>query len=64
MYVATGSLSVYGTTIRSYGLVDTIYQVINSTYRYTWGFSILATSKMAYSSQNTTSYLELVILYQ
>ena len=38
-----GSLSVYGTTIRGCGLlVDIFHQVVNSTYGYTWGFSILA----------------------
>ena len=30
-YIAVGSLSIYGTTIRSCGVVDTIYQVVNST---------------------------------
>ena len=52
MYIAMGSLSVYGTTIRDFGVVDTIYQVVNSTYGYTYGFSILATGQRAYSSQN------------
>ena len=30
MYIAVGSLSVYGTTIRGCEVVDTIYQVVNS----------------------------------
>ena len=63
MYIAMRSLSVYGITTRSCGLVDTIYQVVNSTYRYKWGFSVLATGKRASSSQNTTFYMELVLLY-
>ena len=63
MYIAMGSLSVYGTTIRGCRVVDTIYQVVNLTYGYTWDFSILATGKRAYSSQNKTFYLELVLLY-
>ena len=33
------------------------------TYGYKWGFSILATGKMAYSSQNKTFYLELDLLH-
>ena len=52
MYIVMRSLSVYGTTIRGCRVVDTIYQVVNSTYGYTWGFSVLATGKRAYSSQN------------
>ena len=32
MYIAVGSLSVYGTMIRGCGVVNTIYQVVNSTY--------------------------------
>ena len=31
-YIAMGSLNVYGTTIRGCGVVDTIYQVVNSTF--------------------------------
>ena len=57
------SQSVYGTTIRGCGVVDTIYQVVKSTYGYTWGFYTLATGKRAYSSQNKTFFLELVLLY-
>ena len=41
---------------------DTIYQVVNSTYGYKWGFSILATGKRAYSGQSMIFYLELVLL--
>ena len=57
-----GSLSVYGTTIGGCGVRDTIYQVVNSTYGYKWGFSILATGKRAYSGQSMIFYLELVLL--
>ena len=42
MYIAMGSLRIYDTTIIGCGAVDIIYQVVNSTYVYTWGFSILA----------------------
>ena len=55
MYITMGSLSVYQVWYnnkRLYGVVDTIYQVVNSTYGYTYGFSILATDQRAYSSQN------------
>ena len=45
MYIDIGLLSVYGTTIRGCGVMNTIYQVVNSTYGYTWGFPNLATVK-------------------
>ena len=49
-------------------MVDTLYQVLNSTNGYKWGyvtcdFSIPATGKRTYSSQNKTFCLKLVLPY-
>ena len=54
LHIAVGSLSVYDTTIRGCGVVDTIYQVVNSTCEsiHMGPFFILATGKRAYSSHN------------